>query len=109
MVAKAGRYFFHPFQGYRGVIQGDTLSPTILNMVVEAVIWHWATVMVAQTEAGAEGLRETIQELAEFFYVDDGLVASPWTERLQRAFNVLTNLFDWVGLCTNVWKKVSMD
>ena len=23
-------------------------------------------------------------------------------------FNILTDLFDWVGLCTNMWKTVSM-
>ena len=35
----------------------------ILNVLVDAVIWHWVMVM-AKNEAGAEGLRETIQELA---------------------------------------------
>ena len=59
-------------------------------------------------EEGAKGLRETIQELAVLFYFDDGLVASLRLKWLQREFNFLTDLFDWVGLCTNVWKTVSM-
>ena len=40
--------------------------------------------------------------------MDDGLVASPHQERFQRAFNVLTDIFDWVGLQKNVQKTVSM-
>ena len=38
MVDKAGGYFRCPFKGYQGVTQGDLLSPTIFNVVVDAVI-----------------------------------------------------------------------
>ena len=65
--------------------------------------------VVVLTEVGAEGLRETIQELATFFYMYGGLVALTWPERLQRTFNVLIDLFGQVGLCTTVRKMVSMD
>ena len=34
-------YYGKEFKGLRGVTQGGTLSPTIFNMVVDAVIWHW--------------------------------------------------------------------
>ena len=84
------------------------MSPKIVNVVVDAVIRHWVTV-VALAEAGAEVLRETIQELADFFYADDALVASLPPEKFQREFNVLTYIFDHVGLHTNVHKTVSMD
>ena len=47
----------------------------VFNVVVDSVIRHWLTV-VAPTEVGTEGLGETIQELAAFFYMDDGLVTS---------------------------------
>ena len=40
--------------------------------------------------------------------MDDGLVAPPHPERLQRVFNVPTDLFDQVGLRKNVWKTISM-
>ena len=51
MVAKAGRHFGHLLKGYRGVTQGNSLPPTIFNVVVDAVICHWVTV-VTPTEAG---------------------------------------------------------
>ena len=40
MVVKACGYFVPPFQGYRGVTQGDPLSLTVFNVVVDAVIRH---------------------------------------------------------------------
>ena len=58
--------------------QGNTLLPTIFNMVVDTVILHWVTV-VADTEAGAEGLGASLQELAAYFYVENRLVASTQT------------------------------
>ena len=33
-----GGYYRTGFKGARGVIQGDPLSPTILNVVVDAVV-----------------------------------------------------------------------
>ena len=76
-------------------------------MVVDAVIQHWV-VVVALAELVAEVLRETIQELADFFYTDYGLVVSPQPERLQRTFNVLIYLFYRFGLRTNMRKTVSI-
>ena len=46
MIAIAGGYYRSSFQGFRGVMQGDPLSPTIFNMVVDAVVRHWYEVMV---------------------------------------------------------------
>ena len=41
MVAREGRYYGTEFKGERGVTQGDLLSPTIFNVVVEAVVRQW--------------------------------------------------------------------
>ena len=38
MVARAGGYYGTYFRGERGVTQGNPLSPTIFNVVVEAVV-----------------------------------------------------------------------
>ena len=50
-------------EGYRGVTQGNPLSPKIFNVVMDAVIHHWLTV-VTPTEAGTGGLGLTIIYLA---------------------------------------------
>ena len=65
IVAKAGGYFGTTFKAYRGVTQGDPLSLTVFNVVVDAVIRHWVTV-ATPTEPGAEGLGDRIQWLADF-------------------------------------------
>ena len=54
MVARAGGYYGTAFQGARGVTQGDPLSPTIFNMVVDAVVRHWVMVMVEGVEEQGE-------------------------------------------------------
>ena len=33
------------FKGFRGATQGYPLYPTILNVVVDAFIWHYITVV----------------------------------------------------------------
>ena len=83
------------------------MSPTVFNVVVEATIWHWVK-LVAPMEAGEEVLRETIHKLAALSYADGGLVVLPWPERIQKAFNVLTDLFNRVGLRTTVRNTVRM-
>ena len=55
------------------------------------------------------GLDISIQDLAEYFYAGDGLVASTQLERLHRASGVFTGLFDRVSLRMNTRKTVSMD
>ena len=40
-----------PFRGERGVTQGDPLSPTIFNVVVDTVVCHWES-LVAEREGG---------------------------------------------------------
>ena len=79
----------------------------ILNVVVDAVIRHWV-VVVAPTKDSMEVLGLSIQELTAYLYADNGLIVSTRPERLQREFDVLTGIFDWVGLRTNTRKIVSM-
>ena len=46
MVARAGGYYRSAFQGFRRVKQGYPMSPTIFNVMVDAVVRYWVEVMV---------------------------------------------------------------
>ena len=52
MVARAGGYYTEPFCGDIGVNQGDPLSPTIFNVVVDLVLRHWGYLVAEQEERG---------------------------------------------------------
>ena len=55
--------------------QGNPLSPTILNVVVNAVVRHWVTIAVSEAETLRERGREGRHQSA-LFYADDGMLAS---------------------------------
>ena len=57
MVARAGGYYRTAFGGERGMTQGDPLSPTIFNLVVDAV-WHWVNGVKEEAKARGETGRE---------------------------------------------------
>ena len=107
MVAKAGRYYGAAFKGSQGVTQGDPLSPTIFNVVVDLVVRHWVEVMVEGAEErvknGKEGMHHN-----PLFYADDSMVAVSDPQWLQGEFSALVGLFDRVVLLTNVRKTFSM-
>ena len=107
MVAKAGGYYRAAFKETRGLTQGDPLSSTIFNMVVDVVVRHWFTVMVESSEEhirrGKEGTHQN-----SLFYVDDGMVALSVQEWLQGDFSTLVGLFDRVVLKTNIGKTFGM-
>ena len=48
MVARAAGYYGMSFGGDRGVTQGNPLSPTIFNVVVDAVVRHWVNGIVKE-------------------------------------------------------------
>ena len=45
LVARAGGYYGALFKGFRGVTHREPLSPTIFNVVVDSVLYHWITVV----------------------------------------------------------------
>ena len=75
MVARAGSYYGKGFKGGRGVTQGDPLSPTIFNVVLDAVVRHWVTIGVTEVEKRREQGREGRHQAA-LFYADDGMLVS---------------------------------
>ena len=87
--------------------QGELLSPTISNVVVDVVVRHWVHGVVEEAEAWGETGRESRHQAA-LFYADDGMVALLDPAWLQGTFNALVGLFDRVGLRKNVGKTVSM-
>ena len=51
-----GGYYGSAFKGEHGVTQGDPLSPTIFNLVVDVVVLHWLEgLQVAREEKGTKG------------------------------------------------------
>ena len=107
IVARGGGYYGTAFGGERGVTQGDPLSPTIFNMVVDAVVRHWVNRIMEKAEARGETGREGWHQAA-LFYADDGMVVLSEPAWLQGAFTALVGLFDRVGLRKNAGKTVSM-
>lgn len=107
MVCKAKGNYGDPFRAGRGVTQGGPLSPTLFNLLVDAVTREWL-VQVLGDEANTEWGRQTRRALCAFFYVDDAFLASRNPVFLQGALDVLVNLFDRVGLRTNTKKTKAM-
>ena len=107
MVARVGGYCGEAFKGAWGVTQGDPLSPTLFNLVVDAVVSHWVTPEMAKAgkrgERGNEGRHQ-----ADLFYADDEMVTSSDPQWIQWAFDTLVSIFERVGMQTNVGKTVSM-
>ena len=97
--------------GQRGVTQGGTLSPMILNLVVDAVLRYWATVVAATegvAELDIEGFEQDIQRLAAYLYCDNIILASTGLKQIHQAINFLAELFDQVCMRNNVGNTVSM-
>ena len=107
MVARLGGYYGTAFKGERGVTQRDPLSPTTFNVVVDAVVCHWVTGVIADAEERSE-LGKKGKHQAALFYADNGMVASSDPCWLQGVFNTLVGLFDRVVLRKNARKTVVM-
>ena len=87
MVERASGYQGETFKGYRGVPQVDSLSPTIFNVIVDAVLCHLVT-EVAREEAGPDGFGRLAGRMVTFFYADNRLLEYTREERLHQEFTV---------------------
>ena len=99
-------YYGEAFKGARGMTQGEPLSPTIFNVVVDAVVRHWVTMSMTKAEKRGERGNEGRHQAA-LFYADYGMVESSDPRWIQWAFDTLFSLFERVGLWNNVGKTVS--
>ena len=95
------------FTGDWGVTQGDLLSHTIFNSVMDLVALHWLSVIVkVEEEWGRRG--QGVRHNNYLFYADDGMVAFLYEQCLQGCFITLLGLFNRVGLRNNVSNTVEM-
>ena len=108
VVAKQSGYHGDPFDATRGVTQGDIISPAIFNIIADAVIRYWLTIVSEVASDASDGVGHNITARAAVFYADDGFVGSPDKKWLQDAFEVLVDLFARVGLKTNTEKTKVM-
>ena len=58
MVAQTGGITGPVSRARGGVTQGNPLSPTIFNVVVDAVVRHWVTLTVEEAEKRGERGKE---------------------------------------------------
>ena len=49
-VARAGGYYGPAFKDFWGVNQGDPMSPTVFNSVVDAVVPDWVSLVAEEEE-----------------------------------------------------------
>ena len=99
MVPRQAGYFGRSFRAWRGVRQGDIMSPVIFNIMVDAVLRY--------TKQRLEGNRLGKKEYT-IFYADDGCIAGTDSQHIQKVLNFLVEGFDLVGLKTNTVKTEFM-
>ena len=97
LACRASGYYGRTFKAWRRVIQGGPRSPTIFNLMVDAIVREW---MRQLEEKGVD--TEDIREIVACFYADDGLIAVRDPSTLQKAMDALVALFEHVGLKTNI-------
>jgi hypothetical protein len=107
VMAKQGGHFGVVFPVTRGVTQGDIVSPTIFNMVVDATARYWLNIIL-DNGSEVDGFRQTVQEQLALFYANDGLLAARNHLWLQMVLLRLCELFERLGLRTNVQKTKTM-
>ena len=74
------------------------MSPTIFNVVVDAMVRHWIDGIVDKAEEKGETGREGRHQPA-VFSADDGMVVSSDPAWLQGASSALVAIFDMVVRC----------
>jgi hypothetical protein len=99
VTARQQGYYGVPFKSERGTTQGDIASPVIFNIVVDAIVRAWYRIL------DSEGIADTVRAM---FYADDGHLYSYNADALQRATNVIVDLFERMGLKANPNKTKAM-
>ena len=92
------------FQPTQGVTQGDVVSPTIFNIVIDAICRHAAQVVkhIRTVQPDPTCTNTCI------FYADDGFIGGESQTIVQQLIDVMALDFKTLGLSLNVLKTKSM-
>ena len=100
MIPKQAGCYGTAFNTSRGVRQGDIISPTVFNIVVDAVI-NYCEAVYKTSHPGKE-LPKVI------FYADDGVISGDDASLVQNMLDLYTDAFLRIGLKMNVDKTKAM-
>ena len=95
MTTRQNKYYGKPFMAERRVRKGDIISPTIFNIVVDAIIRDCEQMMINQ-------------DVFIQFYADDGFIGGLDNDKVQVMLNIMEENFKKVGLLMNNIKTESM-
>jgi hypothetical protein len=92
VVARQSGYHSSPFSVRRGVTQGDVISPTIFNIVVDAVVCYW--LQRTSLAASQDTSDQSQLEVSAAYYADDGILCSHDSDQLQSGLDLFVELFE---------------
>jgi hypothetical protein len=106
VVARQQGFYSRPIISKRGTTQGDIVSPTIFNIVVDAIVRAWYH---SKASNDPDPQRDSVwSEPASIFYADDGNLYCQCARTLQIATDCIVDLFARMGLLTNAEKTKAM-
>jgi hypothetical protein len=108
LVCRASGNYGSPFCAEHGMTQGGPLSAKVFNILVDAVGREWVWQIREESELEEAVILKFMADFLAIFYIDDAYLASQNPEFLQRALDILVNLFALVGLETNMKKTQTM-
>jgi hypothetical protein len=77
-------------------MQGDPLSPTLFNIVVDTIIRAWLASQQNGDNKATEGFIRNFAARIACFYADGGMIGSRDSNWLQHSIGVLAGLFERV-------------
>ena len=94
-----------PIDVGRGCTQGDVDSPTIFNVVVDAILRAHDVIFTSGNSTEAQDAWDTLMTL---FYADDGQLTGKDPETIQRSYDIFIDLFGRMGLKMKATKTQAM-
>ena len=107
LVPRSGRYYIQILQMGRGATHGDPVPPTIFNIVIDAVVWGKLQEVCGPQES-LNGLGWAARDQDTVLYADYDCIALRNPIWVQGMLKALVQLFEQVGLYTNLGKTKSM-